>query len=85
MLRMDLLIIIIIWIINSHFKGHQERFFISLFHYIRVSELFYYENMPMQYIEFSEAVNDEHFQKNFLYIFFLIFAQNIYRGYTNVL
>ena len=37
--------------------------------------------MPMQYIEFSEAVKFENFQLKKFDIF-LIFAQNIYCGYT---
>ena len=41
----------------------------------------HYENMPMQYIELSESVKNENFQKKFFDIF-LNFAQNIDCGYT---
>ena len=47
----------------------------------RTSPSTHYENMPMQYTDFSKVVKIENFQlKNF--DIFLIFAQNIDCGYT---
>ena len=41
----------------------------------------HYANMPMQYTAIFHGCKNVHFQMNFLNIF-LIFAQNIDRGYT---
>ena len=41
----------------------------------------HYENMPMQYIEFSSGLKIENFQQK-IFDSFLIFAQNIDCGYT---
>ena len=48
---------------------------------VRSSSLSHYENMPMQYIDFSKVVKIENFQLKKFDIF-LIFAQNIDCGYT---
>ena len=42
----------------------------------------HYENLPMQYTEIFLALKIEHFQLNFFFAIFLIFAQNIDCGYT---
>ena len=45
---------------------------------------FHYENLPMQYTDYFSAVKIENFIRKKL-VFFLIFAQNIDRGYEAVL
>ena len=41
-----------------------------------------YENMPMQYTAIFHGCKNDNFQMKIVFFCFLIFAQNIDRGYT---
>ena len=54
---------------------------LKVYESINVHGFIHYENMPMQYTVISKVVKNENNQQKFFNIF-LIFAQNIYCGYT---